>query len=68
MTKRFFAVFLAAVLLASLLSGCFGATDKDNGASDGTDSSRAAANEIAVGIAQDLDNSLDPYQMTAAGT
>ena len=68
MTKRFFAVFLAAVLLASLLSGCFGATDKDNGVSDGTDSSRAAANEIAVGIAQDLDNSLDPYQMTAAGT
>ncbi len=69
MKKRFLAVFLAAVLLACSLCGCNGATTKDPAPSDETTiPSRADSNEIVVGIAQDLDDSLDPYQMSAAGT
>lgn len=36
--------------------------------SDDSASTGAAENSIVVGIAQDLDSSLDPYQITAAGT
>ena len=70
MKKRILAVFLATAVMAGLLCGCSGATDQDPVASDETtDSSRAdQANEITVGIAQDLDDSLDPNLMTAAGT
>lgn len=70
MKKRILAVFLATAVMAGLLCGCSGATDQDPAASDETtDSSRAdQANEITVGIAQDLDDSLDPNLMTAAGT
>ncbi len=69
MRKRILAVFLALSALMCLLGGCQGTTDKNNGSSgETTNSSRADLNEINVGIAQDLDDSLDPYQMTAAGT
>ena len=70
MKKRILAVFLAAAALAGSLCACGGATNQAVASSDGTtDSSGAAhANEITVGIAQDLDNSLDPYVSTAAGT
>ncbi len=53
--KKWIAIFLAMSCLLGLLSACQGAT-------------QGATNEITVGIAQDLDNSLDPYKMTAAGT
>ena len=70
MKKRILAVFLAALVLTCSLCACAGATNQPNGSSDETtDSSRAPHdNSITVGIAQDLDDSLDPYQMTAAGT
>ena len=69
MRKRILAVFLAAATLACLLGGCGETTNKSGASSDETtNSSRAGLNEINVGIAQDLDDSLDPYQMTAAGT
>ena len=70
MKKRILAVFLVAAALAGSLCGCTGATNQAGASSDGTtDSSGTAhANEITVGIAQDLDNSLDPYVSTAAGT
>ena len=55
MKKQILTVFLAAVLACSLFA-CGGTM------------SNGAANSITVGIAQDLDDSLDPYQMTAAGT
>lgn len=57
MLQKLFAVILACVMTVCLLGGCSEATPK-SGASD----------NLTVGIAQDLDNSLDPYQMTAAGT
>ena len=58
MKKRILAIFLAAAAMMCSLSACGGTTSDAPQASD----------EITVGIAQDLDNSLDPYQSTAAGT
>lgn len=72
MKKRILAVFLAVAALTCLLCGCSGATTGGTGASDETTASsggaRTGSNEITVGIAQDLDDSLDPYLTTAAGT
>lgn len=51
--KKWIAIFLAMSTLLGLLCACTEAT---------------GGSTITVGIAQDLDNSLDPYQMTAAGT
>ena len=69
MRKRILAVFLALASLMCLLSGCSETTDKNpNASGETTNSSRAELNEITVGIAQDLDDSLDPYQMADAGT
>lgn len=70
MRKRILAVFLVAAVLAGLLCGCAGATNQAATPSDETTDSSGTAhgNEITVGIAQDLDNSLDPYVSTAAGT
>ncbi len=76
MKKRILAVFLALAVLASLLCACGDATNQTSQSSDETttssgqtsDDTSNSSNEITVGIAQDLDDSLDPYQMTAAGT
>ncbi len=71
MKKRILAVFLAVAALAGSLSACSGGTTTQTPTpSDETTPSSGAdhGNEITVGIAQDLDDSLDPYQMTAAGT
>ncbi len=72
MKRRILAVFLAAVLAMCSLSGCSGATSTGTASGNETTTSaqgtRKDANEIAVGIPQDLDDSLDPYMMTAAGT
>lgn len=62
--KKLLLLFLSAAITMCSLSGCFGATS--NGSK--TDTSSDASNSIVVGIAQDPDNSLDPYRMTAAGT
>ncbi len=53
--KKWIAIFLAMLILPGLFCGCKKATGGNT-------------NAITVGIAQDLDNSLDPYKMTAAGT
>ena len=71
MKKRILAVFLAVAALTCSLSACGGgATTQTPTPSDKPTPSSGAdhGNEITVGIAQDLDDSLDPYQMTAAGT
>lgn len=61
--KKLLLLFLGAAIMMCSLSGCSGTTSggKTNASSD-------ASNSIVVGIAQDPDNSLDPYRMTAAGT
>ncbi len=72
MKKRIFALFLSALLLATVLCGCGDTKPQEAGGvgSDTTSSSREAVTggELVVGISQDLGDSLDPYQLTAAGT
>lgn len=65
--KRIISLALVALTLASLLAGC-GAKNGDKAANTETPEGRRTANEIVVGISQDLDNSLDPHTMVAAGT
>lgn len=79
MKKQILALFLSAAVLGGALCGCGGtstgagtpsgsaaaATGSDENSSSGQ---TVSGGEITVGIAQDLDQSLDPYQITAAGT
>lgn len=58
MTKRILTLFLSMALVCSL-AAC---GSKDNNAQE----SRRDTNEIVVGIAQDLENSLDPYASVTA--
>ena len=55
--KRIFTLLLVLAMLTAALCGCKGGK-----------SGKAEKNELTVGIAQDLDDSLDPHKMTAAGT
>ncbi len=78
--KRILSLILSILLLASLLAGCGGKqNDAPQGGADTpagpaadpaptVDTGRRANNEITVGISQDLDSSLDPHTMVAAGT
>ena len=59
--KKVTAMFLALVMLLGL-SACGGNTQKTGA------EARKDANEIVVGIAQDLSSSLSPYQLSSAGT
>ena len=62
MKKRLLPLLLPAVLLCAVLSGC------GDGSAEQAPETQAAANEVTVGIAQDLDNSLDPHKTVKAGT
>ena len=69
--KRILALLLAAAVMVGTLCGCGGTTSgNSSGASDETSSLSGEAhdNSVVVCIAQDLDKSLDPYTITAAGT
>ena len=68
MKKRIFAAALAAAMLCAVLSGCSGSSSSSAAASSASESAAPQANEITVGIAQDLDESLDPHVAVAAGT
>ena len=67
MKKQTIALLLSAAVMTMALSACGGPKSNGSGRDD-ANTSRADNNEIAVGISQDLGDSLDPYQMTAAGT
>ena len=77
MKKRILTLLAAVCLLSAVLSGCGGGsqtgTTENTGQSttstpaDGPEA-RAAAGELNVGIAQDLDSSLDPHKTVKAGT
>lgn len=76
MKRKFLGVLLLLGLLGAVLCGCGGGSadkapeDGQTGGS-GEPAARPAAdhpNEITVGIAQDLDESLDPHKAVAAGT
>ena len=78
--KKILTAVLALALSCAVLTGCGGSagaggTGGENGGADsaGTDGTPAGAEETAarplyVGIAQDLDDSLDPHKTVAAGT
>lgn len=68
--KKLSGLILILSLLLGLLSGCREATSGSEGLSDKNppSSGREQTNEIVVGIAQDLDDCLDPNLSTAAGT
>jgi peptide/nickel transport system substrate-binding protein len=62
MRKKLLALVLMVSLLGTVLTAC------GDGSTEQTPADRAAANELNVGIAQDLDESLDPHKAVAAGT
>ena len=59
MKKRLLALLLLTGLLSAALTGCGGGSteqaSEDGQTADGSTGARAQANEIVVGIAQDLD-------------
>ncbi len=66
------ALFLSVALLAAVLVSC-GDTDSEPAPTPEGDEASSLGEpvyggDIVVGISQDLGDSLDPYQMTAAGT
>ena len=76
MKKKLLALLLLLGLLCAVLCGCGdGSAGKaaDDGQTSGSQDAQAQPtadrpNEITVGIAQDLDESLDPHKAVAAGT
>ena len=77
MKRKLLEVLLLLGLLCAVLCGCGdGSPEKttEDGQTSGSSNSDAAAaadgreNAITVGIAQDLDDSLDPHKVVAAGT
>ena len=67
MKKKLLAVLLLSGILSAVLTGCGGGSEEAPPATDPTPA-RAETNEITVGIAQDLDDSLDHHKAVAAGT
>lgn len=72
MKKTFLALLLLVSLLCTVLSGCgdssTGQAPEEEQTSGSTAGAAPRANEITVGIAQDLDDSLDPHKTVKAGT
>ena len=73
MKKKLLALLLLSGLLCAALCGCGGGSAgqaAEDGQTDGSTvpDAEPKANEITVGIAQDLDDSLDPHITVAAGT
>ncbi len=69
MKKKLLALFLALVMVGAVLPGCGdGSKDPGGQGNNGETGEPVKGGEITVGIAQDLDDSLDPHQTVAAGT
>ena len=72
MKKRLTALILAALMCTGLCACGSKAESPSQSATappaSSTESANKAANAVTVGIAQDLDNSLDPHKAVAAGT
>ena len=69
MKKRITAILMAALMLMAVLAGCGGNSQQESGAPAENVPEAARANEITVGIANDLAESLDPHAPgSSAGT
>ena len=68
MKQKILALFLALMMVGTVLSGCGdGSKNPDTDGNHGY-LERAERNEIVVGIAQDLEDSLDPHLSASAGS
>lgn len=69
---KILALLTAVMCLAAVLCACGdgkpGGTEGNEGSVSGSPASDSGKNGIVVAIAQDLDDSLDPHHMEAAGT
>ena len=69
MKKKLLALFLALVMVGAVLPGCGdGSKDPGGQGNNGKTGEPVKGGEITIGIAQDLDDSLDPHPTVAAGT
>ena len=69
MKKKLLALFLALVMVGAVLpGGGDGSKDPGGQGNNGKTGEPVKGGEITIGIAQDLDDSLDPHQTVAAGT
>lgn len=69
MKKKLLALFLALVMVGAVLPGCGDGSKNPGGqGNNGKTGEPVKGGEITIGIAQDLDDSLDPHQTVAAGT
>lgn len=71
--RRTLAMLLAILMITAALSACSGGKETENrpNASQATASVSASpvtGGDLTVGIAQDLDDTLDPHKMVSAGT
>lgn len=71
-TKKIIAVILATLMLSAALSACSGGKETEDSAQPTSEATQSAApvmgGDLTVGIAQDLDDTLDPHTMVSAGT
>ena len=72
-TKKTIAIILATLMLSAALSACSGGKDTQGSAQPSTDATQSSAEpimggDLTVGIAQDLDDTLDPHTVVTAGT
>jgi len=71
-TKKTIAIILSTLMLAAALSACSGGKETEDSAQPTSEVTPSAApvmgGDLTVGIAQDLDDTLDPHTMVSAGT
>ena len=71
-TRNITAMILSVLMLTAALGGCSGGKSAETSASPAATAAVSAApvqgGELTVGIAQDLDDSIDPHKMVSAGT
>ena len=71
-TRNITAIILSVLMLAAALGGCTGGksaeTSQTPAASAAASAEPVKGGELTVGIAQDLDDSIDPHKMVSAGT
>ena len=71
-TKKIIAIVLVTLMLSAALSACSGGKKTQGSAQPSTEATQSAepvrGGDLTVGIAQDLDDTLDPHTMVSAGT
>ncbi len=68
MKRKILALFLALLMVGTVLCGCKDGSDDHGAEGNHGYEERKANNEIVVGIAQDLEDSLDPHLSASAGS